>query len=180
MSTLTVQNLRGVSPTNLITVASGHSLYASGHILQVVQATYADQSDYANINTWTDFPSLSLTLTPKYTTSKVLIRASVHYSVNGSTTGNFRFVRNGIAIGVGSSGSDGQASFRNGTPNTAWVESASGEYLDSPTTTSTCTYKLQFLPYYSDSRTIRFNNAWGAAGDNFRAMSTLTAFEVAA
>lgn len=179
MSTLTVKTLQGMSPTNLITVAAGHNFYAPGHIMQVVQSTYADQSDYANISSWTDFPGLSLSITPKYTTSKVLIRAVVHFSMNGSTTCNFKFVRNGVDIGLGTSGASGQASFRNSSPNTSWLENASGEYLDTPSTTSACTYKIQFLPYYSDARTVRFNNAWGGAGDNFKAMSTITAFEVA-
>ena len=49
MSTLTVQNLRGVSPTNLITVASGHKMYAPGGVVQVQQTVKTD--------TWSASPS---------------------------------------------------------------------------------------------------------------------------
>lgn len=180
MSTLTVQNLRGVSPTNLITVASGHNLTAPGLVVQVQQTIYDVRSSYANINAWTDHPGLSVGITPKYSTSKILLRSMVQFSSSGATTANFRFVRNGTAICLGTTASNAQGSFRGISSSTAWCGVASGEYLDSPATTSTCTYKIQFLPYAADSRTIVFNNS--VDGSNYDACcvtSSITVMEIA-
>jgi hypothetical protein len=180
MSTLTVQNLRGVSPTNLISVASGHSLYYPGGLVQVQQTIYDVRSSYANINTWTDHPGLSVNITPKYSTSKVLIRSMVQFSTAGATTVNCRFVRNGTAICLGTTASNAQGSFRGISSSTAWCGVATGEFLDSPATTSTCTYKIQFLPYAADARTVVFNNS--IDGSNFDACtvtSSITVMEIA-
>ncbi len=180
MSTLTVQNLQGVSPVNLVRVTPGHTLYAPGGVVQVQQTIYDIRSSYANISTWTDHPGLSVVITPKFTASKILIRAIVHQSTSGSTTVNYRFVRNGTAICLGSTASNAQGSFRGINSATAWCGVSTGEFLDSPVTTSALTYKIQFLPYAADARTVVFNNS--VDGTNYDACtvtSSITAMEIA-
>lgn len=180
MSTLTVQNLRGAAPTNIINVASGHTFYAPGGVVQVQQTIYDAKSTYSNISTWTDHPGLTVNITPKYTTSKILIRSISQQATSGATTVNFRFVRNGTPICLGSTASNAQGSFRGMNGDSAWCGIAMGEYLDSPSTTSTLTYKIQFLPYAADSRTVAFNNS--VNGSNYDACtvtSSITVMEIA-
>jgi hypothetical protein len=180
MSTLIVKNLQGVSPSNLITVAPGHSFYYPGGIVQVQQTIYDAKSTYSSISTWTDHPGLSVNITPKYATSKVLIRSMVQFSTAGATTLNCRFVRNGTPICLGSTASNAQGSFRGISSSTAWCGVATGEYLDSPTTTSTITYKIQYLPYAADARTVVFNNSYdGTNYDACTVTSSITVMEVA-
>lgn len=152
----------------------------SGVILQVVQTVVSSQSSYSSNSDWTDMLGYTLAITPRTSTSKILLRAVLNCSISGTTTINFRWVRNSTVIAVGDTGTDGQASFRTNTPNAAWTNPAVGEFLDSPATTSSITYKLQFRPY-DGGRTVVFNNAVsGGAGDNYRTISTITAMEVAA
>lgn len=91
MSTLTVQNLRGVSPTNQITMPSGHSFYAPGAVIQVVNfQTNATTTSSATIP-WDNtipqntegFEFLTATITPKSALSKLMIDVCF----NGYNTG---------------------------------------------------------------------------------------------
>ncbi len=161
----------------------------AGSILQVLQAVYDDEADVATLNKdWTDMPNLTVNITPRSTSSKIHLRSIIHQVFNppATTTCNFRFMRNSTIVGVGRSGAgangtspDDVASFRNGTPSGAWCNPAVGEYIDSPNTASQITYKVMYKPYYSDSRTMRWNNSFGETGDRFRVISTLTVSEIA-
>ena len=64
MSTLTVQNIQGSSSSgNTISVASGHVLHATGHVLQVKQALFRG-NEYHNTSSYTDVTDLSINITP--------------------------------------------------------------------------------------------------------------------
>ena len=77
MSTLTVKTLQGMSPTNLVSIASGHSFYAPGCIIQVKQA-YKDDPFAYNSTSYGAVTGLSVAITPKFATSKILIMACVN------------------------------------------------------------------------------------------------------
>ena len=122
---------------------------------------------------------MSVIITPKFANSKVMVEVVVHASVSGSTTINFRVLRNGSAIGVGNTGNTGQAGFRMENSNTSWCDVGVYKYLDSPATTSATTYQLQVLPYY-DGRSVTINNSYsGGAGDDYTVISTITVTEIA-
>lgn len=156
-------------------------------VLNVQQSVYNVKSaGYTPGTTWTDSPIPSLTLTPASASSRFHVRANVTYSMSGGlTTVAFRFVRNDTPVGVGSGGTY-NCSFRHvpststGSEQQYWAWSVGGEYIDSPATTSACTYKLQFMSY-DGSRTIVFNNMVqnATSGDNNCAISTLTVTELA-
>jgi hypothetical protein len=121
------------------------ALPSSGKVLQVVSATKTDTSSSTS-QTFADVSGLSVTITPTATSSKILVIAQVSMSGQAATTGAFmRILRDSTAIAVGdTAGSrtpatgDVTAGDNNGGSFTA------GTHLDSPNTTSSTTYKVQF------------------------------------
>ena len=123
----------------------------TGNIIQVLQASIDTQlatSTPPGINAWNDITGLSVTITPKYSTSKILIKFKLNGSNNGTSNLNaYQIVRDSTAIGNGNIGNRRKchSAVRGsiGDANSSFV--VSGEFLDSPATTSATTYKMQFL-----------------------------------
>ena len=148
MSTLHVENLKGLSSgsnANKIIVPSGQTLDASngfvapaGHVIQVVQGLGNTGRQTYSSTSYQDI--IIVSITPKFSTSKVLVTA--HTSLNRTTSAYI----NGI-ITRGSTqilSLDTQAGYIAGlTNNEHSMGSLSGEVLDAPSTTSATTYKLQ-------------------------------------
>lgn len=145
-------------------------------LVNILQTVYTTVSDHTPGTTWTDSPIPSITITPASASSRFYIRSSVTMSISSITTVSFRFVRNNTAIGIGTGGIY-QGSFRGQTANSSWANSATGEYIDSPATAGSITYKLQFNSYDS-ARTVRFNNGFGEFGDSSSGISSLTITEL--
>ena len=100
-STLSVSKIQGLataaSPTT-VEIASGHTLQAPGHVIQVVEAFLTNDTSTTSTSSMVD-TGLSITITPKKSTNKFYIRFDGH-SVTGS--GHFRYFtvdRNGTNIG---------------------------------------------------------------------------------
>ena len=106
----------------------------AGSVLQVVQAT-SDTATTPNTS-WTDINGASVTITPSSTSSKILI----NFNVGGMTTSqadniSLKLLRDSTSIRVSS---------RYGYSTTGWESvPLSYIYLDSPSTTSSVTYKVQ-------------------------------------
>lgn len=140
----------------------------SGSVLQVVQTTYSTLTD-TNSNVYSDVFSGSIT--PSSTSNKILV--IVHLQGVGKsfndTTPQFKLLRNttdihNISSIVGlTSNSD-----------TNFVGTVSTSYLDSPSTTSSTTYKIQFRSRANSSQAY-VNNAF-VAGDS---VSSITLMEIA-
>lgn len=180
MSELTVGQLKGLTVNNnTITVPSGHTLTQAGSQIQVKQTVLSARQTYSSVTVWTDISGLSVDIAPKFSTSKIMVDVMVHAAISGSTSINFRVLRNGTPVGIGNTGNTGQASFRLETSNPSWADNAFYRYLDSPGTTSNQTYKVQVLPYY-DGRNVTINNSYnGGAGDDYTVISTITVTEIA-
>ena len=97
-------------------------------------------------NSFSDIVGLSVTITPKSTGSKILLLCNISLSCSDDATGrSFRCLRNGTHIGGGSDGSRKSVNFfaspmstdQNMSGTTSW------HYLDSPSSTSALTYKIQ-------------------------------------
>ena len=120
--------------------SSGFS--SPGHVLQVLQAHKTDAFSTAS-SSFTDITGLSVSITPSSTSSKILITWKCAVAGNVNNHADLRLMRNATAIDVG--GAAG-----NRTPTTAgnysgsnFMMTAGGVYLDSPSSTSSTTYKLQ-------------------------------------
>jgi hypothetical protein len=110
----------------------------AGSVLQVVNATFSSESDYSS-TTFVD-TGLTATITPKFATSKILVIVSqadcAKFDSNNYV--KLRVLRSGTTIYNFAT----TAGFTNSTSLLS-VGAVSGNYLDSPATTSATTYKTQ-------------------------------------
>ena len=149
-----------------ITVSSGGTLYAPGHVIQVVSMTASSEVNVTD-TTYAD-TGLTLAITPTSTSSKVfiMIQCKTTGQDNSSTRGGkvgLQILRDSTivygpiatAIYVG-----GPSSVNRQSQN--WNQL---QYLDSPSTTSAVTYKLQY--------NARDDQAWANADGEMGVMSLM-------
>ena len=154
----------------------------SGGILQVVSTTKSDPFTTTNTS-YTDVTGLSASITPRSTSSKILVIASWNLSTATNTSINaVQLVRDSTPIGggdvVGSRSSGIGLQYVNNAAASGYQSFGSQNYLDSPATTSTVTYKLQI----KTSGGTLYINRTGLDSDlsaHVRSASTITLMEVA-
>ena len=153
-----------------------------GGIVQI-KSTHITASFQTQSETYTDITGHSVTITPKFNTSKILIDYRVSWMHTGSNgaTATLRLLRNGTNIGVPVATDDRMGILLLSLGSTQNMSNSSINYLDSPATTSAITYKMQ----------IHLDSAGGSGGhifginhyppnDNYRSTSSITAYEVSA
>lgn len=153
-----------------------------GKVLQVVSATKSDTTA-TNSTSWPDIPGLSISITPSATTSKVLVFYQILVGRANGVVALFRLMRGSTAIGLGDTAGSRErigTGWYAGTDDPTWhLGVASQIYLDSPSTTSATTYKVQCRPnsgYMYINRTDNNTNADYVR----RGSSTITALEIGA
>jgi hypothetical protein len=153
-------------------------------VLNVYSANKSDTQALVG-GTWADIVGLSITLTPRYNTSKFLILYSVTLGINGQyNQSSIRLQRGGSLIAVGDAAGSRER-VTSGNQDGGGVHGATycfaGTYLDSPTTASPITYNIQFRS--EGAYTTWVNRGNEADGDNIvtqRCFSNLTILETAA
>ena len=156
--------------------ASDFQAVSAGKIGQVLQATFTGTQTIDAATTWTDVTSLSQAITPAATSSKVLIIWSVN--VGSTSDAATRLLRASTAIAVGDAASArGQASTDGSARNNAEAITHTMMWLDSPSTTSATTYKIQAV---GGSTTINMSDNDSDSFDYYRTVSTLTLKEILA
>lgn len=152
---------------------------ASGTKIGQVAQTFLATTFSTSSSTYTDLTGLSVSITPTATTSKILVLVSITQSTSTGGAGNtfFQLVRDSTAVG-NSSGLT-QNSF-SAVAGAMLPTSGSGQtgtiYLDSPSTTSATTYKIQMR---NDGGYTAYVNRRGA-DTNSGGVSTITVMEVVA
>ena len=156
---MTINNSQVVTFANQLTAAS----MPTGSVVQVIQSTYS--STGSNSTTTFANTGLAVTITPQFSTSKILIFTNLMGVFSGGATGIFAFqqILRGATVIVGFDHISGYVSSANGGSNSAFM------YLDSPSTTSPTTYTLQICRNGS-SGNINWNND--------SQTSTMTAMEI--
>lgn len=154
-------------------------------ILFVRNAATATKTDTQALTTrmvWTDVTGLSLALTLRAATSKVLLLATV--SISGSWSA-LRIVRNdGVLLQGDAAGTRTRVWATRGTQDTGnGMVTIPLMHLDEPGSTGPHTYKIQVLTTASSSVVARINYAATTYADSdadtsHRAVSTLTAVEL--
>tara|TARA_R110000868_G_scaffold282909_5_gene543225 strand:- start:99 stop:1061 length:963 start_codon:yes stop_codon:yes gene_type:complete len=119
----------------------------SGGILQVVSATKTDTFTTSSTS-FTDVTGYSATITPSSTSSKILVIANYSISNSSNTTTSAaisRMMRDSTPIFVGDSAGlrIGASGFHGNDANYRMLDHVTNTYLDSPSTTSSTTYKIQ-------------------------------------
>ena len=130
-----------------VTAAKIDSLPA-GSILQVVQASKLDAGSTNSQDSFVDF-GLSASITPSSTSNKVLVLVSIgRVCCNTSSLrlSPFRILRGATAIGTGNPGGVRLRSnfVISDSADNNYGQGGAYQYLDSPSTTSSTTYKIQW------------------------------------
>ena len=147
----------------------------SGNILQIVSTTKTDVTSTSTSGSFVDVSGMSVSITPSATSSKIYIIISLgSISNTGSTSVGFKLLRDSTPVGNADSTTT-QSGFTN-VYTSDHILSASHNFLDSPSTTSSITYKLQWRNSSSTCYLGRYNNDATA----YNGSSTITAMEVAA
>jgi hypothetical protein len=112
----------------------------AGSVIQVVNATYSTATATAS-STYID-TGLTATITPKYSTSKILVLGTINgvFKQVYNVAAGIQLLRGSTSICIPSNGSAGYTA----SSSAIDVGSVSCEFLDSPATTSATTYKFQF------------------------------------
>ena len=132
------------------------SAMPAGSVIQVVQSM---RSSLITTTSATPVDVLTLTLTPSSVNSKFLVMCSgleSTYAGDGNTYSIHQLVRNSTNIYIGdASGLAGRGSSgRFGRQSTSAPDTVSFSYIDSPSTTSSITYKWQFASARGPSWTV--------------------------
>jgi len=116
----------------------------TGSVLQVVSATSTSNNSTSG-GVYAD-TGLTASITPKFSTSKILVLISATVGCSGYNAGlngvaNFQIVRGSTSIYVSAISTYNYAS---GSGGISAVTPSALNYVDSPATTSSTTYKLQY------------------------------------
>ena len=168
---------------NTLTALEMNNLRGAFRVMQI-NSTIKTDTFTAATATYTDVTGLSVSITPAFTTSKILIVASLSGSQDSGTDPcSIRLVRDSTAIAVGdAAGSRIQASTSFSAADGNVVSPASIVFLDSPATTSATTYKIQVRSNQSAANTVFINRCEIDTNSaiSSRTVSTITVFEVSA
>jgi hypothetical protein len=173
-----------IDGTNGLTFNNSTTQASAGVVLQVVSTTLTTTFS-TNSSSYTDVTGLSVSITPKFSTSKILVLLNVSMAGWNNSGNGLQLVRNSTAICI-ATGTGGQQisslgdSYVGGQDR---VVTQALSYLDSPATTSATTYKAQAIGgsggggssyvYVNRDANDSANNA------HTRATSTITVMEIA-
>jgi hypothetical protein len=154
-----------------------------GTVLQVVSVTKTDTFTMSS-STFTDVTGLSVSITPRSSSSKIL----VNINVSGGGTPGFsaliaRLMRGSTPIAIGDAAGGRPRTTIGNTPgfgDTSAVPNGSFSFLDSPATTSPLTYTVQIAN--NGGSQIVYINRSPADTDNAsfsRSVSSITLMEIA-
>tara|TARA_R100000030_G_scaffold55819_1_gene42091 strand:+ start:208 stop:744 length:537 start_codon:yes stop_codon:yes gene_type:complete len=136
--------------TQVVNDGLAYSGMPTGAILQVKRTIKTDIGSFASANTdtYADIPGMSVAITPKFTSSDILVFWSINISQSTTATQHVRLLRGSTAIAIADQGNSAQ--LRNfavlrpaSTPYDLDIGNVNGFALDSPSSTSEQTYKLQ-------------------------------------
>jgi hypothetical protein len=173
-----------------ITIPSGATLTNSGtatgfgKVLQVVSTTKTDTASLTDTYSYTDISGMSVSITPSTTSSKILILSTLNIASGAASYGaNVRLVRDSTAILIGDAASSRvQATFATIVPDSNFAFPQTINFLDSPSTTSAITYKIQWNISYDNGTPIIYLNRSVNDTDSSavsRTASSIIAIEVA-
>lgn len=177
-----IQLSNGTAPNiSDLSIGLPHSDLPTGTVLQVVQGELTSVPSFSSVSGWTD-TGLSATITPKSTTSKILVHV-VQQMGNEEAGVNFssRLLRGSTAVGNGIQTTNRNAFAHSemaitGTQYTLRPHTTC--FLDSPSTTSAITYKTQVIQN-TTGHTTYINRPHNYSSQQANTRSTITLTEIA-
>ena len=171
--------------TNRIVPRDGLPSGSSGGIIQVKSATKTDTQSISGTGSSADITGLSVSITPTRSDSKILVMYSVNAgATEGGYNGALNLFRDSTQIYLGDAASNrarvsNLISISNTGGGTDYnMVHLSGHHLDSPSTTSATTYKLQLKNLSSESLYINQSKNDGDQTYIARTASSITVMEI--
>lgn len=186
MSNLNVGYISGKS-TNNVFIPTGTTLYAPGQVIQVKQTVFPDTFSTTIGPNFAAVPGLDCSITPKSSSSKILVTLSLLYSQTYWQT-RVRLLRNSSVVTDATGDANGVRErvwlnniWHDGGNNIYVLYHMNGQYLDSPNTTSALTYGIDIGGYNTGYTVyINRNEAYQNTADyDATPISTLTLMEIA-
>ncbi len=150
-----------------------------GGIVQVLSTTktdFASQSLTGSGNFF-DISGMSVTITPRFNTSKIFVMTTVAVSCSAANRNNFiQLRRDSTDIAKGTAGGATNGSFYHKTRDNFSPANIHVQFLDSPATTNAVTYKVRWSGENGDTYYLNRN----ASNTNEGMVSTITVMEVSA
>ena len=152
---------------NLVEKTSGNGVHIPGHVIQLVNADLG----YASVTSSTKVDIGSATITPKFSTSKILIIFEQHIYVGSLSSDSWRGalvrLRRGSTTLLDDESSNYGESFYLQSDLDRYMTYSTRTYVDSPNTTSATTYTIS--GGCKGATTIQYNNSisqnnYGAGG----------------
>lgn len=177
--------LTKLNNNSLHAITDGSALKnVTGTVLQVKQTVVTSVISLAtSTGAWHDVPSLSVSITPKSSNSDILVSVKCEVGSNANGNLSMRLVRGSTAIGIGDAvSSANRSSFSAANRGTSASEAygVSFQFLDSPSTTSATTYKVQHYNNWNTTQIYlgRPHNSLSTADDEAYP-SIITVMEIA-
>ena len=149
-STLTVDNIVGAT-------AAASVKMPAGAILQTVIRDFTDQTAITSSGTtYTDLTNGTITITPKYNNSKILIIPNITFLIQDSASTyiyfGLRCLRGSSTVVGATLNTDGNGSYDYGigfgnSGTRQFDTRITDHHIDTPATTSATTYKFQVINY---------------------------------
>lgn len=150
----------------------------TGSVLQVVSNTSTNVVD-TDSTSFADIPFATATITPRATSSKILIQYSI--GMMGSTNANvgclMKLLRDSTEVGQGSGADTINVFNHHYYASTAFYAPRSHAFIDSPNSTSALTYKMQWKVITAGSTTWYINRR--GSNNYSRSSSTFYLMEIA-
>ena len=179
MSTLSVDTIQGKTTAGTVAMPAGA-------VLQVVQTNFTASTTSVSGTVYTEITGLNVSITPKFSTSKILWQCSIAQGENQDAFPGYRLFRDSTVLNLPSAVGSGTATTFAGvhTGNDArdqyLLHQVNYQFLDSPNTTSQITYKVQVRPMGTVSRVVYINRSQTVGDANqFTSTSTATVMEIA-
>ena len=157
---------------------SGSGVHIPGHVVQI-QSSVSTAASTISSTSYADIPSMTATITPTSTSSKILIQVSFGV-LSGNNTGTgclMKLLRDSTEIGQGVGADSHNVFMQNYLGSvTNTFEQANHMFVDSPSSTSAIVYKMQWS--LSGTGETWYMNRRGS--DNYaRTSSTFLLMEIA-
>ena len=155
-----------------------------GGIIQIKSTTVTVGTFYTSSTSFTDITGMSVSITPTRSDSKIFIMSNLCYGGSDNLYGGVKLLRDSTGIGLATwpTGNQIAATFTvnagNGDNSQYKTFTAAHQMLDTPSTTSAVTYKLQVMTH--DTQQFYLNRPYSGNNNDYinGGSSTITAMEV--
>jgi len=156
------------------------SLIGGGKIGQVVQTVKTDHASTTSTS-YADISGMSVNITPSATSSKILVLANVNTGQTLNYSSAVQLMRDTTALFIGDASSSRTRGSAGGiSPKARGSQQRNIHYLDSPSSTSALTYKLQWLVESGSSLYLNRDEGNADAVYSIMCASSITVMEVLA